>query len=367
MKSTLKIFGMLLMSLVLVTSCGKDDPEPKPNPEGGIKLEKTEVTLQVSEQVNIKITPKSDSYTFEQDNDNVKVWLGEDEVRIRGVKEGSTKVEVIDALTNKKGTINVTVEANGGGSTEVQKITFTTNRAVGETLYNIEIVPLGGDDNLPNLWIDLNNNGTKEEGEDVKKGSRDYVVESQTISVYGDVSNFIIASTDIEYLDKKITSITVENGHAIEHIECRENQSLTSVSLGECPNLELFSCISCNLSSLDVSKCPKLGKLWCEKNNLNALDVSNNTELYQFTCFKNPLTAIDVRNNTKLVDFNCHLTQISSLDVSNVKKLRYFNCKENPNLTCIKVSDFQMNNNEFGISANTWYKDDTANYSTNCN
>ncbi len=41
MKSTMKILGMLLMSLVLVTSCSKDDPKPNPDPEGGNTIENT--------------------------------------------------------------------------------------------------------------------------------------------------------------------------------------------------------------------------------------------------------------------------------------------------------------------------------------
>ncbi len=41
MKSTLKIFGILLMSVLLVTSCGKDDPKPKPDPGGVNTVENT--------------------------------------------------------------------------------------------------------------------------------------------------------------------------------------------------------------------------------------------------------------------------------------------------------------------------------------
>ncbi len=59
MKITLKIFGMLLMSMVLMTSCGKDDNDEPNTPNGGVKISTVKEMMKKNTKVGIGHKDKS--------------------------------------------------------------------------------------------------------------------------------------------------------------------------------------------------------------------------------------------------------------------------------------------------------------------
>src|SRR5690606_705908 len=78
-----------------------------------------------------------------------------------------------------------------------ERITFTTTRAPG-SLIRLSINAASVDQS--NVWIDLNNNGQRDSGEEVATfanwsgSSPQYTVQSQTITIYGKVTEIGRAS-----------------------------------------------------------------------------------------------------------------------------------------------------------------------------
>ncbi|WP_152566481.1 leucine-rich repeat domain-containing protein [Porphyromonas canoris] len=166
-------------------------------------------------------------------------------------------------------------------------ITLTTTKAVGE---KIKIQMNADEADQANVWIDLNNNKVKDAGENVTAFDSDqyYTLGSQSITVYGKVTDF----------------------------RCRGEQ----------------------LSSLDVSNNTALEQLFCYKNSLSSLDVGKNTALTRFDCYNNFLSSLDVSKNTALEQLRCDNNFLSSLDVSKNTALTYLDCEENTNLSSLKIS-----------------------------
>ncbi len=165
--------------------------------------------------------------------------------------------------------------------------------------------------------------------------------------------------------ENKFTEIDISNNEKLVVFHCSENL-LKSLNLSKNKKLRYLHCSSSLIRDLDLSQNAELGRLECHWTRLSKLDVSKNTKLHSLYCYGNNLTDIDVSKNVNITEFDCSNNQLSSLDISNCRNLeKYystFNCTENPNLTCIKVSQEQLNNTE-----KNWKKDDNATYSTDCN
>ena len=112
------------------------------------------------------------------------------------------------------------------------------------------------------VWIDLNNNGIKENNEVISSfhNKYGYSFSSKTVTIYGKVTE----------------------------LDCSGNQ----------------------LTALDVSKNSALTNLECYYNQLKALDVSKNSALKWLHCNDNQLTELNVIKNTKLEDLHCYNNNI---------------------------------------------------------
>ena len=121
--------------------------------------------------------------------------------------------------------------------------------------------------------------------------------------------------------DNQLTSLDVSNNTALNILFC-QNNSLTSIDVSQNTALTNLSCLNTNLTILDVSQNTALSNLDCSYNQLTSLNVSQNA-LTHLDCSDNHLTSLDVTNgiNPSLVDFTT---------------------TNNPNLTCIDVSDPQL-------------------------
>ena len=128
----------------------------------------------------------------------------------------------------------------------ISKMILTTAKNVGMAI-NLSIDAAEAD--RPDVWIDLNNNALKDEGEAVTKfGSHEpYIMGAQTITVYGKVKTLNCHSNQLTFLD-------VSNNTALEFLACHSNQ----------------------LISLNVGKNIALGYLCCYQNKISG---SNMTEL----------------------------------------------------------------------------------------
>ncbi len=278
-------------------------------------------------------------------------------------------------------------------------IELTTTKAVGET---IKLAMKADEQDKKDIWIDLNNNGTRDEGEKVTKFNEGekypeeafgtYKLKSQTIRVYGKVNDFYTYTYFDEEkgvnIGEEITKIDVSHNKYLFHLLCNYNKikeldvsqniqleilscmgnQLSHLDVSKNTKLEWLSCFLNQLSSLDVSKNTKLQGIVCGNNHLTSLDISQNVKIEYLYCSGNQISSLDVSKNTELFTFFCDNNHLTSLDVSNCSKLGtgeqnavLFYCINNPNLTCIKVSQEQLDNTD-----KSWVKDDTATYSIDC-
>ncbi len=435
------------MSMVLVTSCDKDDPKPNPTPDNEIGLDKTEVTLTQGETTaTVQITSGSGSYTIEVDNNKVEAVLTGNIIAIRAIEEGVAKITVTDTQTHKKSVITVTVENLGGGGggadehltldkTEVSidkdetdrvnitsgsgsytfdiisddnnpnfisvaiqgniiaiignevgkgaviitdtktnekmsinvevggpSIIFTTSKSLGEL---VGISLHAWEEDQPNVWIDLNNNKIRDDGESPSSFAGNhwsygqYAIQSQTIAVYGKINNFNIVGDENE--DGQITSLDVSKADELQHLTCDYNSQLEYLDISKTKRLETlhFNNTGVRNVKLDNENLSELHSEECEY--LTYLDASKCINLRTLRCEKSALTSIDVSNCTRLEGLLLRDNNLTGLDVSTNSNLGSLKVTNNPNLTCIKVSQSQLDN----IPAN-WKKDDTASYNINC-
>ncbi len=392
-----------------------------------LMLEKTEVSLKVGEQETVRISTHTGKCETASANENVATATldesGMESINITAKAVGETTITVTDTGTGSTVDIKVTVtEQPADTSTYIE---LTTTKAVGET---IKLAMKADEQDKADIWIDLNNNGTRDEGEKVTKFNEGYYypkeafgtykLKNQTIRVYGKVKEFCIYPKwnreEGRYLGQNLTKLDVSHNTQLIHLECRGNQ-LSSLDVSQNTQLTGLYCGSNQLSSLDVSQNTQLTDLYCDGNQLSSLDVSQNTQLTELVCTENQLSSLDVSQNTQLTGLHCGGNQLSSLDVSQntqltelvcpvnqlssldisqnielqnlhcfgnqlssldvsycpklgIGKNRFgnihaFHCTYNKNLTCIKVSQEQLDS----LKDRNWYKDDTATYNTNCN
>lgn len=156
-------------------------------------------------------------------------------------------------------------------------IEVKTDEDVGKTFSMI--IDGGNPDDLRNIWIDLNNNGVRELGENIPsyKFSSDYEstpisfeLKSQTFKIYGKVTYLSLDNNKINTIDvskcKTITSLSLENNNLtslnlttnsnIEELFISGNATLNTLSL---PNnysslILLLADNNKQLSMLDLSK-----------------------------------------------------------------------------------------------------------------
>ena len=272
---------------------------------------------------NTVFVPK---YVYEAKNKELKfLYMGKSEFSIPNLKK----------LQKESGQILVVV-ANAGYTEDKVKTTFriqspppkaitlTTAKAVGEYIrIRVSVVPNS------ELWIDINNNG-KKDVEEILNSSNDYwVLGSQTVRIYGDV-------TYLNVIDEKLTSIDASGCKTLTQLICWNNQ-LTSLNVSGCTALKDLQCFqNVQLSSFDVSGCTALENLICYDNQIPSLDVSGFSALKRLECHYNRLTSLNVNGCTALEWLGCEDNQLTSLNVSGCTALKWLGCKNN-RLTSLNV------------------------------
>ncbi len=222
------------------------------------------------------------------------------------------------------------------------------------------------------VWIDLNNNGVKDDGEAVTSAEigilTEYTLGAQSITLYGKVSQFDCGSNQISSLDvtqnislhylycngNQLSSLDVSQNINLTMLYCYSNQ-LSNLNISTNINLTSLICSSNQLSTLDISENIKLKTLNCAENLIANLDFSQNPALTRLSCNGNQLKSLILDQKTKLISLNCKDNQLTNLNVANGNNANVttFNATGNSNLTCIQVD-------EGFTPSNTWKKDATA-------
>ena len=217
-------------------------------------------------------------------------------------------------------------------------ITFTTTKAVGETVY-LTMTYTGAAPTLSGLA-----------GTPVSHSAITYRLTSQNVTITGDVTYFDCHGnqltaldvskntrlTSLECQDNQLTTLDVSKNTALTALGCWKNQlatldvskntaladlncnnnQLTELDLSKNTALNELNCNHNQLTELDLSQNPKLTALWCKGNKLTELDLSNNTKLTKLWCGINQLTTLDVSHNTALTGLGCESNELTELDVS---------------------------------------------------
>jgi hypothetical protein len=238
------------------------------------------------------------------------------------------------------------------------RITLTTAKNVGK---KISLYIDADDADKAGVWIDLNNNGIKENNEAVTGFNNEevqikYLLGAQTITIYGKVTK--LECGDAEVVDgNQLTALDVSKNTALIWLECNENQlkaldvsknsalaylscddnQLTALNVSKNSALTELHCGNNQLTALDVSKSKALNILNCQNNQLTELNVSKNTGLWTLYCGNNQLKALDLSKNTKLNYLHCYNNQLKALDLSKNTKLMKLDCSGNQ-LTALNVS-----------------------------
>lgn len=243
------------------------------------------------------------------------------------------------------------------------------------------------------IWMDLNGNGIKDKGEEVRNvgGARMVGVPTvQTIKIYGAsfitelnfAENLAVKPTSLdlrkctvlEKLDadkQALTSLQVNGCDALKDISVDYNQ-LTYLNVTGCPSLEKISVISNKLTELnasglskltvirwsredisklilsnctsmkkislgvnsgmtylDVTGCTGLEELSCSYGKLVTLKAAGCTSLLYLMCINNELTHLNIAGCTSLRTLDCNRNKLTSLDVSGLTALKILICSEN--------------------------------------
>jgi Leucine-rich repeat (LRR) protein len=148
----------------------------------------------------------------------------------------------------------------------------------------------------------------------------------------------------LECYSNMLTSLDLSSNIKLKYMKCFSNH-LTSLDLSKNINLLQLDCTYNRLRSLDVSKNINIGELYCYKNQLMSMKVNNaelTGNLRSLYCSSNLLTSLEVNMNHNLRSLDCSNNLLMNLDVSHNPDLEILYTKNNPNLYCIQVIDYNL-------------------------
>ncbi|CEN48697.1 hypothetical protein CCAND38_630001 [Capnocytophaga canis] len=243
------------------------------------------------------------------------------------------------------GTVYITATTEDGGKTAscVVKVTDeeTPKMVLKTTANSLKLVINADPQDQNDVWIDLNNNGQKDTGENVTSfnnwlygTSTNYTINQltseKTVTIYG-------KTTILNCNQNQLINLDVTKNPYLKKLGCNQNK-LTNLDISKNPYLEVLQCHDSHLTNLDVSKNTGLLYLGCHKNQLTNLDVSKNINLKSLDCNYNQLTSLDLSKNINLEILSCYDNQLTSLDISKNTKLLRLYC-DNNQLTNLNLSN----------------------------
>jgi Leucine-rich repeat (LRR) protein/PKD repeat protein len=179
-----------------------------------------------------------------------------------------------------------------------------------------------------------------------------------------DLSNNILLTT-IGLRNNNLSSIDITQNTLLTFFGASHN-NITSLDLSSNSSLQSLDIgFNAGLTSINVSNLLNLQSFWCESTAITTLDLSNNSGINLLALDNSNIASLDLSNLPLLSTFSCTNSQLANLNLAsgNNSNLFVFVVTNNPNLTCIQVSDVAFMNTNFGGLAN---KDAIASYSTSC-
>lgn len=311
----------LMASAVLFSACEKKTVYPS------LSVDPASAVVEVGgANAIVNVLSGSGSYSVSgYDNAIVAVELGgtnEDEIEIAPVAAGETKIVVTDDLSGE--TLNVPVTVLGAA-----KITFHH-----VSKYALPLTIDAAEADREKVWIDLDGDGIKGEGEDVAFGEKGSYTSGPDgyVTVYGPVTVF-----DSDY-GCSIDEIDLSCARYLVTLNLQINK-LEEIDLSQCSRLEdLNVSNNSNLLSVDLSNMPRLKKLSLSATGVETLDLSNCPELEDVACINTPVKSMEFGDISKVKKLNIwNNVELKSIDISGLKELTFLNVSQN-GMTSLDVS-----------------------------
>jgi len=215
-------------------------------------------------------------------------------------------------LTTLNGGLTIIMNGSGtatvdwGDNTEIETYTLQEYSAVGDQYFNHEYadapphtITITGD-NIRRFGC----NGTALTQLDVK---RNPALESLTCATNFLYSLDISRNTALRTLycnDNEFSELDLSKNTELDSLICTRN-NLRKLDVSKCLKLYYLDCGTNLIKSLDFRYNSELWYLGCYTNQLLDLDVSMNTKLGILTCYNNYLTKLDFSANSKLYGVIC--------------------------------------------------------------
>lgn len=173
---------------------------------------------------------------------------------------------------------------------------------------------------VPGCWVDWNNNGVKEEGEEITEAdwmdSVSHEVVSKQISIYGDISFlslYGLTLTDIDVSHTDVLDYLDVSGNNLETIDFSKNKSIKTIILGDNP-----------FKSIDFVNAPQFKSITLSQNyNLTEVDITTQKELTDFVFTDNEnISHFDFTANPNLEFLYLEAIPIETIDLTPNKNLR---------------------------------------------
>ncbi len=331
----MKNLSRLLTSLTIILiffGCGEKENSVDPDKNRkelkiSVNPEKPKTNETITLIVQLLEKPNKCVWEYEGDNspyidtdDNTKK-----QIKIKYQKAGTYSIKftvTYEDGSKQTASADIIVEKKPDSEGINNKMTLKVEKIDDKVIFNFDTKP----ELFKHIWVDLNNNGKKDEGEEGKNGYA-YTCKSKTINIYGSIKEFHI------FEGKTVTSFDAGYNNDLLKLKIRECQKLSSLKISK--NTNLTSLIIDNtfkkgvLSSINISKNTNLQYLSLYNLNLTKLDISKNTELLKLDLWQTKIPALDVNKNTKLTSLTCYEAGISKLDVTKNIKLQYLACSKN--------------------------------------
>jgi len=173
--------------------------------------------------------------------------------------------------------------------------------------------------------------------------------------------NFEQALIDYGYDNKLDDYVSTSNINSITSLNLNAKNISNLTGIEDFKSLVQLLVNKNNLSSVNVSKNLLLNYLELSENKISSIDLSANEYIEHLNLTNNQLNAIDLSANTLLAELFISKNNIDTLDISSIQSLISFNSKDNENLFCVKVNEFQLANIPIG-----WEVDSITSINTNC-
>lgn len=323
-----------IAAIAVLVSCEEKTEIPS------LALDVTEVSLEIGKKATVNVIAGSGSYeAVIEDAAIAEVEFLESVIKVKGLAEGSTKLTVNDMKSGESLAIDVNVLPD-------PVLTFHTVYRFGDLTLLLD----AAEEDRDKIWIDLNANGTCDEGDgekDIDFGKAKRYKFNNDISIYGPLTVFNACpqyrGIDIDEIDlsssrylvalnlqaNKVESLDLSACTGLQTLNVSNNRNLAVIDVTGCQDLRNINCCETAIKSLDLSGCPELTEVSCIMTPAESIEFGEIAKVTKLNIWNNFLKSVDCSNMPELVFLSVAGNELTTLDISANKKLETLSCGGN--------------------------------------